>query len=99
MTLAPAGAFASKTPVQIEINGRTISYDNAPFSGMTWFEKNGFNIGEEAFASEDELIKTILHEMHRLKTSKLRGSGTAAEVSEETKAAYDFANKTINLFK
>lgn len=31
--------FANKTPVQVEINGRTISYDDAPFSGMTWFEK------------------------------------------------------------
>jgi hypothetical protein len=91
--------FANKTPVQIEINIRTISYDDAPFSGMTWFEKNGFNIGSEAFASEEELIKTILHEMHRLTTSTLRGSGTAAQVTQETQAAFNYANKTFNLFE
>jgi hypothetical protein len=91
--------FANKTPVQIEINGRTISYDDAPFSGMTWFEKNGFNLGREAFVSEEELIKTVLHEMHRLKTSTLRGTGSAAQVSQETKAAFDFANIIFNLFE
>ncbi len=91
--------FANKMPIQIEINGRTISYDDAPFSGMTWFEKNGFNIGREAFVSEEELIKTVLHEMHRLKTSTLRGTGTAAQVTQETKAAFDYANKTLNLFE
>ncbi|WP_406844036.1 fibronectin type III domain-containing protein [Flavobacterium soyae] len=91
--------FANKTPVQIEINGRTISYDDAPFSGMTWFEKNGFNVGREAFESEKELIKTVLHEMHRLRTSTLRGSGSATEVTKETKAAFDFAERTFNLFE
>lgn len=91
--------FANKTPIQVEINGRTISYDDAPFSGMTWFEKNGFNIGREAFKDEEELIKTVLHEMHRLRTSTLRGSGSASEVTKETKAAFDFAEKTFNLFE
>lgn len=91
--------FNNKTPVQIEINGRTISYDDAPFSGMTWFEKNGFNIGREAFISEEELIKTVLHEMHRLKTSVLRGSGSASEVTRETQAAFDFAEMAYELFK
>ena len=83
----------------IEINDRTISYDDAPFSGMTWFEKNGFNIGKEAFKSEEELIKTVLHELHRLTTSKLRGSGNAADVSKETQAAFNFAEKAYYLFE
>jgi hypothetical protein len=90
---------STKTPIQIEINGRTISYDDAPFSGMTWFEKNGFNIGREAFKSEEELVKTVLHETHRLRTSTLRGTGTATEVSKETKAAFDFAEKSFTLFE
>jgi len=42
--------FLTKKPIQIEINGRTISYDDAPFSGMTWFERNGFNIRREALS-------------------------------------------------
>ena len=92
-------AHSTKTPVQIEINGRAISYDDAPFSGMTWFEKNGFNVGREAFSSDEELIKTVLHEMHRLETSTLRGSGTAAEVAKETKAAFNFAEKSYILFE
>jgi hypothetical protein len=81
------------------LNGRTITYDDAPFSGLTNFEKNGFHIGKEAFKDEDEIIKTVLHEMHRLKTSKLRGSGSAIEVAEETKAAFNYAEKGIELFK
>ena len=43
-------AYLTKNPIQIEINGRTISYDDAPFSGMTWFERNGFNIRREALS-------------------------------------------------
>jgi len=49
-------------------------------------KKNGFNIGREAFISEQELIKTVLHKMHRLETSTLRGSGSTIQVTQETKA-------------
>jgi len=62
-------------------------------------KKNGFNIGREAFESKEELIKTVLHEMQRLRTSTLRGTGSALEVSKETKAAFDYAEKTYNLFE
>ena len=92
-------AFKNNKSIEIEINGRTITYDDAPFSGLTNFEKNGFHIGKEAFKDEDEIVKTVLHEMHRLKTSKLRGSGNAIEVAQETKAAFDYAEKGIELFK
>lgn len=92
-------AFKKNQSVEIEINGRVITYDDAPFSGLTNFEKNGFHIGREAFKDDDEIIKTVLHEMHRLKTSKLRGSGNAADVAQETKAAFDYAEKGIDLFK
>jgi len=92
-------AHKNNKSIEIVINGRTITYDDAPFSGMTYFEKNGFHIGKEAFKDEDEIIKTVLHEMHRLKTSKLRGTGSPLVVSQETKAAFDYAEKTINLFK
>lgn len=92
-------AHTNNKPALIEINERTISYDDAPFSGMTWFEKNGFNVGREAFKSHEELIKTVLHELHRLTTSKLRGSGNAKDVAKETKAAFDFAEKAYYLFE
>jgi hypothetical protein len=59
------------------------------------FGENGFLIGREAFASEAEFIKTILHELYRLYTSSVgRGAGASAEAAEaETKAAFEFAQR------
>jgi hypothetical protein len=37
--------------------------------------------------------------MQRLKTSTLRDKGSALEVSKETKAAFDYAEKAYNLFE
>jgi hypothetical protein len=79
---------------------RVVQYEpNLPASGMTMFGENGFLLGREAFKSEDELGKTILHELHRLNTSSLReGAAIGAEAAAaETKSAFDFANRAINV--
>src|SRR4051812_46483269 len=46
----------------VRIGGRLIQCEpGAPCSGMTLFGENGFLLGREAFASESELVKTLLH--------------------------------------
>lgn len=69
-------------------------------SGMTLFEEGGFLIGRDAFRSEAELTKTVLHEVFRLRTSKIGRSGqaTQAAVTTETKAAASFAERAFNAF-
>lgn len=87
-------AHAAGKSVKVEIGGRVIQYEpNLPGSGMTMFGENGFLIGPEAFGKPGELGKTVLHELYRLTTSK-SGSGVSADLAaQETKAAFDFAEK------
>jgi hypothetical protein len=81
----------------VRIGGRLIQYEpGAPCSGMTLFGENGFLLGREAFASESELAKTLLHELHRLTTSAVRTNGaTMATVRSETEAASTFADRAF----
>ena len=84
------------------INGRTIQVEpELPFSGMTLFKENGFVLGKEAFASKDELIKTLLHEIYRLETSVIGKTENATQeiITQETKAAREFAEKGLLAFK
>jgi len=63
---------------------------------MTLFGENGFLLGREAFSSESELVKTLLHELHRLSTSVVRANGaTMATVRSETEAASAFAERAF----
>ena len=66
-------------------------------SGMTMFGENGFLIGKEAFKSQVELQKTILHELHRLNTSSSASGVSSSLAAKETKAAFDFAEKASNV--
>lgn len=85
---------AGKSVTTININGRIIQYEpNLPSSGMTMFGENGFLIGREAFTAEGELGKTVLHELHRLATSKAAGGVSGELAAQETKAAWEFAEK------
>ncbi|HYV48360.1 MAG TPA: hypothetical protein VFA20_26050 [Myxococcaceae bacterium] len=81
----------------VRISGRLIQYEpGAPCSGMTLFGENGFLLGREAFASESELVKTLLHELHRLSTSVVHANGASmATVRAETQAASAFAEKAF----
>jgi hypothetical protein len=64
---------------------------------MTMFGENGFLIGREAFASQSELGKTVLHELYRLGTSA-SGSGVSGGLAtSETAAAFDFSERAIGV--
>jgi len=87
-------AHAAGDSVTVNIGGRVIQYEpGLPASGMTMFGENGFLIGREAFASEAELNKTVLHELHRLNTSASSGGVSGDLATEETQAAFDFAER------
>ena len=96
-----AEAHAAGESAIVNIGGRIIQYEpglNA--SGMTMFGENGFLIGNEAFASEGELAKTVLHELFRLGTSTVPESGvTAATATAETQAAAGFAERAFEFLK
>lgn len=87
--------------VTVEIAGRLIQYEpGMPASGLTNFEANGFLVGREAFATEGELAKTVLHELFRLGTSTVPESGASSGViSSETQAAAAFAERAFEFLK
>jgi RHS repeat-associated protein len=86
---------------RVTINGRTIQYEaGAPWSGFTWAEQRGFVLGDEAFTSEAELTKTVLHELHRLKIGTIVPGGSISVTSptaKETLDAYQFAEKAAKV--
>jgi LysM repeat protein len=87
-------AQALDKEITLKIGGRLIQYEPKwPFSGITNFEGNGFTIGGQAFSSESELIKTLLHELYRLTTSVARGSAGGGVNNAETTAAFEFAER------
>jgi RHS repeat-associated protein len=89
-------AYASGTSAIVNIGGRTIQYEpGLPASGFTNFAGNGFVIGREAFISEAELGKTVLHELFRLTTSNAAQGVSGALAAQETKAAFNFAERAI----
>jgi hypothetical protein len=82
--------------ITTEIRGRWIQYEpELPWSGLTNWEKNGFTIGRQAFTSEEELTKTILHELYRLSTSVVRNTGGGGGNNAETKLAFEFAERAL----
>lgn len=87
--------FEQNKQVSVEINGVKISYEpELPASGFTNFEEHGFHLGSEAFESEEELSKTVLHEMERLEFSDIGNEGANSElVRNETSRASDFADR------
>ncbi|MBD9516234.1 hypothetical protein [Pseudomonas sp. PDM22] len=87
-------AHAAGTPIEVSIGGRLIQYEpGLPASGMIKFGENGFLIGREAFSSPVELQKTVLYELHRLSTSQSSAGVSAELAAQETKAAFEFAEK------
>lgn len=94
-------AHARGESVTVQIGGRTIQYEpNLPWSGMTLFEDNAFLVGRQAFTSEAELSKTILHELYRLHTSVIgrEAAATGSAVAAETQAAFEFAERAFAEF-
>lgn len=89
-------AARSGTSAAARIGGRTITYDPAPFSGLTNFGGNTFHLGEEAFASRPELTRTVLHELFRLGNGVGTGASGASAASE-TQAAFNFAQRAFTV--
>jgi hypothetical protein len=84
---------------ELTIGGRTILVDpDVPVSGMTLFGEDGFIVGREAFASDEELTKTLLHEILRLRTSESGGGVSAELAATETEAAYSFAERAYRMY-
>ncbi|SFC90712.1 S-type pyocin domain-containing protein [Pragia fontium] len=93
-------AHSKGQAVTVVINNRIIQYEpNLPASGMTMFGDNGFYLGPEAFKSKVELQKTVLHELYRLNTSNSGNGVSEALASQETYAAYDFAEKASSTLR
>lgn len=88
-------AFKDKKAMERKIAGRTILVEpGAPFSGFTLMGENGFVLGSEAFASEAELTKTLLHEIYRLEHSLAKAQGVSGErAAFETRSAFEFSEK------
>ena len=89
-------AHQAGKPATVRIGGRVIQYEpGLPASGMTMFGENGFVIGREAFRGAGELQKTVLHELHRLGTSGSAAGVSGSLAAQETKAAFDFAERAF----
>jgi len=89
-------AYKSGVPTYVSVGGRKILIEpTAPFSGFTNFEGKTFAIGKDAFSSPEELRKTVLHELYRLKTSNVASGLSGAMSTSETNAAFNFAEKGI----
>ena len=88
-------AYRTGLPVTVSIGKYTVQYEALPFSGFTSFGIVGFVIGKEAFASESELKRTLLHELYRLHHSELaKGGGVDKHtIKAETDAAFQFAER------
>jgi hypothetical protein len=96
-----AEAAANGESVVVNIGSRVIQYEpGLSASGMTMFGENGFLIGNEAFASEGELARTVLHELFRLTTSSVPEAGVSgATAAAETEAAFNFAARAYEFLK
>jgi len=91
-------AHAAGQSAQVSIGGRLIQYEpGMPASGMTMFGENGFLIGREAFSSQAELGKTVLHELYRLNTSASSAGVSGSLAASETEAAFSFAERAIGV--
>jgi len=92
-------AYQAGKGIEMKIAGRTIIVEpEAPMSGMTLFGEKAFVLGKEAFASAEELAKTVLHELYRL-TNSSGGATNGAKAAQETKAAASFAERAIKKLK
>jgi len=91
-------AFAKNIETKVRIGRYYIQYEPGipagSFSAMTDYQGNGFTMARDAFKSEAEFKKTLLHEVYRLRTSARRPVAAGhAEQRVETDAAFFFAER------
>jgi hypothetical protein len=85
-------AYKAGEAVTVRIGGRTIQYKpGLPASGFSL--PDGFALGPEAFATEEELTKTILHELYRVTVRPKGIAINGAYATAETTGAADFAER------
>ena len=91
-------AFTSGEQQVFELEGRKIFVEpEAPFAGLTWMEQNAFHLGTEAFETDKELLKTLLHELYRLEhrtVHQARGISQSS-ATRETILAFEFAERAL----
>ena len=98
-------ANSAGVPAEVKINGYVVVYEpELPENttlGMALFGENGFVLGPSALANREDTIKTILHEMYRLRTSALSANPEAEVdgelVRQESRQAYRFADKAFKV--
>jgi RHS repeat-associated protein len=84
--------YEAGRPLSVRIGGRVIQYEpDLPGSGLSLFGENGFLLGPEAFASESETQKTVLHELYRLNFSQSANGVSGELAAQETMDAAAFA--------
>jgi hypothetical protein len=89
--LSPSLLFTRCAGAELNIGGRTILVDpGVPSSGTTLFGENGFIVGREAFTSDAELTKTLLHETLRPVTNQ-----SAVDVSGEVATSEGTGGKVL----
>lgn len=94
-------AFAKNIEVKVTIGKYYVQYEPAIPAGMcsamTDFAGNGFTMARDAFKTEDEFKKTLLHEVYRLRTSAQAPVEAGHERQRiETDAAFQFAERYYN---
>ena len=91
-------AQKSGSYAEVSIGGRKIAFEpKLPGSGFSNHVENGFYLGNEAFKSFEELGKSLLHELYRLKNQS--GSLGVDQTRPFTDAAKEFANKASPYLK
>ena len=82
----------------MKVGDRTIQHvPEMKASGMSFFGEGRFNLGPEAFASDAELTKTVLHELCRLYTTRSVAGVSGEPVAAETAAAEEFAEQSLQM--
>lgn len=96
-------AHKSRITKEVTINGRRILYQadmGQGYYGMSLFYENGFLLAPDAFSTEEALVKTIIHELHRLYTTSSKIEGVYQDLATmETAAAVNFSNELYNIGK
>lgn len=93
-------AFENNISKEFIVGNRIIVVEpKLPFSGFTLMGENSFILGKDAFESQAEMIKTLLHEIFRLEHSILKENVgiTQQQAASETNEAFDFAERAFNL--
>ncbi|WP_075087980.1 RHS repeat domain-containing protein [Verrucomicrobium spinosum] len=82
--------------VTIMVNGRPVQVQpGLPFAGFSNTRTGGWTLGDEAFSSVTELKASMLHELHRVRTSQIPLRGVDSErAAAETSAAFQFSKKS-----